>query len=279
LGISTLCRVLGVSRSGYYDWLRRLSGPLTGRAAQDAELLAAIQAVHERFRYYGSPRVYRELLANQHHVGRHRVARLMRANGIRACRGKIKSQPRSAPPTRRPEVADLVRRSFAAEGPNQLWFTDLTQIRTGEGWLFAAVIEDAFNREIISWATAEHDTPKTVIRALTDAIKVRRPSPGCIIHSDRGYQFTAANWLNLALGNGLQASIGERKSALDNAMMESWFASLKNEAIYPLGQPATKAEARMRLFEYIWEYNTERRHSSLGYVSPRQFMFESINCP
>jgi putative transposase len=195
----------------------------------------------------------------------------MRAEGIRARRGKIKSRPRSAPPKRRPEVGDLVRRNFIGEAPNRIWFTDLTMIRTGQGMLRAAVILDSYNREVISWAVADHETPATVMRALEEAIRIRRPAPGCIIHSDRGYQFTSLEWADIAAKNGLRVSIGERKQPQDNAMMESWFASLKNEDIYPAGQPATLADARMRLFRYIQLYNTRRMHSALGYRSPLEY--------
>jgi putative transposase len=273
-----LCRVLGVSRSGYYAWVRRLNQP-SARAGEDQRLLEEIRAIHARFTYYGSPRIHRELVARQHHVGRHRVARLMRLHGITAARCKIKSRPRAAPPSRRPEVVDLVRRRFAADAPNTLWFTDVTQIRTGEGWLWAAVVLDAFNREVVSWVTAPRETPRTVLVALRDAVKVRRPAPGCVIHSDRGYQFTAWDWLNSARAARLRVSIGERKSCYDNAVMESWFASFKNEEIYPKGIPFTRAEGRRRLFTYIWEYNNARLHSSLGYVAPRAYAASSSSCP
>jgi putative transposase len=264
-----------VSRSGFYDWRRRLNQPLAGRAAENHQLLTEIQQIHAEFAYYGSPRVHRELLARRKRAGRHRVARLMRRHGICARRGKIKARPRSAPPTRRPEIIDLVCRNFSAEAPNRLWFTDITVIRTGEGFLWAAVILDAFNREIISWATANLESPRTALRALTDAIKSRRPPSGCIIHSDRGYQFTAHDWIDLARAHRMQVSIGERKSPLDNAAMESWFASLKNEDIYPNGMPKTRAEARSRLFAYIWAYNTRRLHSTLDYQAP--IVYATIN--
>lgn len=248
-----------------------MSGPASGRAAENVALLEEIRAIHEKFRFYGSPRVHRELLRRSRPVGRHRVARLMRANGIRARRGKIKSRPRSAPPKRRPEVGDLVKRRFVGDGPNRIWFTDLTMIRTGQGMLRAAVILDSHNREVISWAVADHETPATVMRALSEAIRIRRPGQGCIIHSDRGYQFTSLEWAELAAKNGLRVSIGERRKPQDNAMMESWFASLKNEDIYPAGQPETIADARMRLFRYIQLYNTSRMHSALGYRSPTEY--------
>jgi putative transposase len=274
-----ICQLLGVSRSGYYAWLARVhSGPV-GRAAEDRDLLDQITEIHAEFGYYGAPRVHRVLLAKARRVGRHRVARLMRENGIRARRGKIKSRPRSAPPARRPEITDRVKRHFHAEVPNALWFTDITQIRTHQGWLYAALVLDAFNREVVSWAVDDHDTPRTVMQALREALAIRHPSAGCVIHSDRGYQFTSAEWLNLAAGHGLQVSIGERKTALDNAAMESWFASLKNEEIYPNGQPTTRSEARTRLFRYIWIYNTQRLHSSLGYVPPKTYAQTASICP
>ena len=274
-----MCEVLGVSRSGYYDWLRRDAAEPQGRAAENLQLVAEIRQINLAFGYYGAPRVHQELRARDHHVGRNRVARLMRAHGIRACRGKIKARPRSAPPARRPEIRDHVRRDFHADTPDALWFTDLTQIRTGQGWLYAAVILDAFNREVIAWATANLDSPSTVMRALQDALRSRRPPAGCIIHSDRGYQFTSTDWLDLAVDHHLRVSIGERKAAVDNAVMESWFASFKNEEIYPKGQPATRAEARARLFSYVWTYNHHRRHSTLGYVSPIIYATDSSICP
>lgn len=274
-----MCSVLGVSRAGYYAWATRTQRDPRGRAADDINLLVEIRAIHQQYAYYGSPRVHRELLARRHRVGLHRVARLMHANNIRAVRGKAKLRPRAAPPSRRPEITDQVSRDFTATEPNILWFTDVTQIRTTEGWVFAAVIIDAFNREVISWATAGAESPNTVLHALQDAVAIRRPQPGCIIHSDRGYQFTARSWLDLAAGNGLQVSIGERKSCYDNAAMESWFASFKNEALYPHGQPHTRDQARHTLFHYIWEYNNHRLHSTLGYRSPQDYAATESTCP
>jgi putative transposase len=274
-----VCKVLGVSRSGYYGWRARRAAPPSERAAEELTLVEEIQRLHRRHPYYGSPRIHRELLALNMRVGKHRVACLMRANGIRARRGKVKTRPRAAPSARRPEITDLVKRDFHADVADALWFTDITQIRTGEGWLFAAAILDAFNREVICYAVADCETPKTAIRALAEALRIRRPLRGCIIHSDRGYQFTSRGWLDLAAGYGLKVSIGERKSCFDNAVMESWFASFKNEELYPNGQPKTRAEARSRLFHYLWDYNNHRLHSTLGYVAPRVYAAESSTCP
>lgn len=265
------CRVLGVSRSGYYDWVKREEAPPAGRRAENLELVAEIAAIHKRLPGYGSPRVHAELVAGRHRVGRHRVARLMREHGIRARRGRVKSRPRSAPPARRPEVVDLVRRRFRADEPNRLWCTDITQIRTGEGWVGAAVIIDVYSRMIVSWSVADRQHVALALEALDAAIKARRPAPGAIIHSDRGYQFTSWEWLARLRRSGLQPSIGERHSALDNALVESWFASLKNEALYPQAQPATRADARQLLLHYINFHNRSRRHSALGYTNPTTY--------
>jgi putative transposase len=277
--LSALCRNLTVSRSGYYSWLTRQEGTPGRRQEQNLRLLREIEQVHAEFGYYGSPRVHEELLARGHHVGRHRVARLMRSHEIAARRGKIKTRPRAAPPVRRPEVNDLVERDFHADVENALWFTDLTMIRTGQGWLYAAIVEDAFSREVISYTVADRETPRTAWTALEQAIRLRRPPRGCIIHSDRGYQFTAHEWFSIANKAGLRVSIGAKKTAVDNAAMESWFSSFKSEELYPKGQPRTRQEARRRLFRYIWEYNTKRRHSTLGYVPPRTYATESSTCP
>lgn len=263
-----MCRVLRVSRSGFYDWRRRLAGPSSPRAVEDRALLERIVDLHHRLGSYGSPRIHQELLRADVAVGRHRVARLMRENEIRAVRGKHRTKPGSAPPVRRPEIKDLVRRIFDRPRPNMLWFTDLTMIRTGQGFLRAAVIIDAFSRRVISWATADHETPHTAYTALRDAITLRKPPPRCIIHSDRGYQFTSETWINLAAQAGMVVSIGQNHSALDNAVMESWFGSFKNETLHPYPYPNTYQEARTKLLQYITFYNTKRLHSSRGYQTP-----------
>jgi len=263
-----MCRVLGASRSGFYDWRRRLAEAPSPRAAEEHALLEQITALHAQHGAYGSPRIHQELLRTGTRAGRHRVARLMRDNGIVAVRGKRKSRPRAAPPVRRPEIKDLVHRIFDRPRPNMLWFTDLTVIKTGQGYLRAAVIMDACSRRVISWATADHETPDTAYRALRDAITLRKPPPRCIIHSDRGYQFTSDIWLKIVDDAQMMPSIGQRHSALDNAAMESWFGSFKNEALHPYPQPKTNREARLTLLRYINFYNTKRLHSSRGYQSP-----------
>ena len=271
----TACRVLEVSRAGYYDWLRRGSEPLRGRAAANASLVEQIRVIHDRRPSYGSPRVHRELLADGHRVGVHRVARLMRAEAIRARRGRPRHKPRSAPPARRPEIVDLVRRRFRAAAPDRLWCTDVTQIATGEGWLYAAVILDAYSRRIVAWSISHSTEMETSLAALRDALRARRPAAGLIVHSDRGAHYTSAPWTNELFSRGMHASIGERGSALDNAMIESWFSSFKQEALYPNPRPTTRAAARLLMFEHIHFHNTERRHSALDYLPPDEY--EKLN--
>lgn len=271
------CRLLEVSRSGYYDWMKRLSGPPTPRQLADLALLEEIQAIHAELPSYGSPRVWHELRARGRLAGRHRVARLMRINGIAARRGRVKSRPRSAPPKRRPEVPDLVRRRFQADGPDQIWCTDITQIRTLEGWLYAAVILDVFSRRVISWSTAILPAQELTLQALHDALRVRQPAPGTIVHADRGFQFTSWDWLGDIERAGMQPSLGRVGSGLDNAMIESWFSSFKLESVYPYGTPVTRAQARRILFDHIMFHNQRRRHSSLGYTTPDNYELQHAN--
>jgi len=173
LKINVICKVLGVSRSGYYDWLKRIESPPTKQVLEQLQLIDRIRVLHRKHRYYGSPRIHRDLLTENVQVGRHKVAHLMRINGICARRGKTKARPGAAPPARRPEVEDAVKRDFHADVADALWFTDIDQIRTLQGWLFAAVILDAYNREVISYAVDGHQTPKTAMRALTEAPTIR----------------------------------------------------------------------------------------------------------
>ena len=266
-----MCRVLGVSRSGFYQWKHRHTQPVSGRRAANEVLLREILRVHSTCSAYGSPRIHRELRAANIVAGRHRVAKLMRENNIRACRGPVKSRPRAAPPRRRPEITDRVRRDFARAAPNQLWFADNTMIGTRQGFLRATVVLDACSRKVIGYSWANQEILDTALRALQAAITTRNPLPGCVVHTDRGYHFTSNYWLNILRTNGMLPSIGRLKTPTDNAVMESWFASFKNEALYPYGQPATKADAALILFRYIQFYNARRLHSSLGYLAPVAF--------
>ena len=270
LNISVACRVLGVSRSGFYAWRKTLHTPSPRRAANRA-LVSEIRTIHNQFPAYGSPRVCRVLRARGHPVGENRVARLMRVHGIRASRGIPKERPRSAPPKRRPEISDLVQRRFTADKPNQLWCVDTTQIRTRQGWLYAVVIIDVSSRRIIAWTTSNHRTGNLALQALERAVRSRRPPSGTIVHSDRGYQFTSWEWTQAVETAGLRPSIGRVGAAHDNALIESWFSSFKNEAIYPYPMPKTREQARRALFEHISFHNQRRLHSALDYTTPNTY--------
>jgi len=266
--LTTLCRVLGVSPGGYRAWSERSP---SARATADAILLEAIRAIHARSRgTYGAPRVHAELRATGRSVGRKRVARLMRAAGLVGVHRRRRSAgTRSV--GRRLTAPDLVRRDFSATGPDRLWVTDITYLPTAAGFLYLAVIVDVWSRRVVGWAMADHLRTELVIAALDAAIAARDPGAGLIHHSDRGTQYTS-----VALGArlreaGIAASMGAPGTAYDNALVESFFASLETELI-DRSSWAGHAEARTAVFDWIERfYNRSRIHSSLGYLSPDEF--------
>jgi len=266
--IATLCRVLGVSSSGYYAWCDR---PLSMRARTDQALLDQIQAIHERSRgTYGAPRIHAELRAQGVRCGRKRVARLMReANLIGAQRRRYRGttrQDRQAVP-----APDLVRRDFTASAPNQLWVADITYVATGEGWLYLATVLDAWSRRIVGWAMGDTLRTELVVDALNMAVWNRRPAAGVVHHSDRGAQYTSLTFSRRCRDAGLTPSMGSIGDAYDNALAEAFFASLEAELLMR-HRFATRKAARLALFDYIEAfYNSHRRHSALGYLSPAQF--------
>lgn len=263
-----LCRLLGVSRSGYYAWSHRKP---SSRSRADHALTAQIRTIHARSRAtYGAPRVHAELRAQGMRCGRKRVARLMRSVGLVGChrrrrRGLTKraGDGRVAP--------DLVGRSFRSSTPNALWVADLTYLATTEGWVYLAVILDAFNRQVVGWAMAEHLRTELVIEALNLALWRRQPTPGVIHHSDRGSQYTALTFGERLQCSGLVASMGRAGDAYDNALVEAFFATLKSELATSPSWP-TRQAARTAIFDYLecW-YNPLRRHSALGYLSPIEY--------
>ena len=268
--LATLCRMLGVSPSGYRAWER---GPATARAVSDAGLTEAIRVIHARSRRtYGSPRVHAVLRAEGWRVGRKRVARLMREARLVGVHRRRWAAPTTRPAWRATTTApDLVRRDFRAAGPDRLWVADITDLPTREGALHLAAIVDVFSRRVVGWSMADHLRTSLVLAALDAALAARDPGPGLVHHSDRGTQYTS-----LALGarlreSGIAASMGAPGTAYDNAMAESFFASLETELI-DRSAWATRAEAALAVFDWIERfYNRTRIHSGLGYLSPDEF--------
>jgi putative transposase len=261
---ATMCRLLGVSTSGYYAWLKR---PPAARARLDAELGLRLRAIHERSRgTYGAPRIYAELKDEGVRIGRKRVARLLRAAGLRGVSRRqwitTTVRDRGARP-----APDLVERNFVAAAPNCLWVADITYIPTWAGFLYLAVVLDAFSRKIVGWAMATHLRTELVLEALNLALWQRRPV-GVIHHSDQGTQYTSIAFGMRCREAGVRPSMGSVGDCFDNAMCESFFATLECELL-DRRRFKTQAEARMAVFEFIegW-YNPHRRHSALGYRSP-----------
>lgn len=262
--IATMCRLLGVSASGYYAWRNR---PTSARSQADAVLLARIKAIHAASRKtYGAPRIHAELAAEGIAVGRKRVARLMREAGLKGV-----SRRTWVTTTRRAEDArpapDLVERNFTAEAPDRLWVADITYVPTWAGFLYLAVVLDAFSRRIVGWSMANHLRTSLVLDALDMALVQRRPE-GVIHHSDQGSQYTSIAFGQRCAKAGVKPSMGSVGDCYDNAMCESFFATLECELIDST-RFHSQAEARMAIFEFIegW-YNPRRRHSSIGYLSP-----------
>ncbi len=267
--VSLLCRTVGVSKSGYYAWRGR---PPSKRSREDAALAEKIREIHERSRQtYGYPRVHAELRALGMRCGRRRVARLMRKAGIRGCvRGRKKRTTRRDPRGAIP-APDLVKRDFAATAPDRLWTADITYLRTDEGFLHLAFVLDVYSRKIVGWSMASHLRTELVVDALEMAVWRRKPAAGLVHHSDRGTQYTALSFGKRLEEAGIVPSMGRTGSALDNAVSESFVATLKCELVHLRRFPSRDA-ARSAVFEYLEAfYNRRRLHSSLGYVSPEGY--------
>lgn len=264
--MNLMCRVLSVSRSGYYAWRGR--EPSRRRRA-DAELLHSIRAVHLASRKrYGSPRVHDELRHQGIRCGRGKVARLMRRAHLRGIAAR-RRKPRM-PQVDRGPLSNEVQRHFAPGPINRIWAADLTYIRTAEGWLFLAVVLDLGSRRVVGWGMGGRPDGDLVIRALDMALALRQPPPGLVHHSDRGIHYTSARYRKLLEESGLRASYSGLGNCWDNAVVESFFHTLKTEEAR--GPYRTRREARQCLFEFIeiW-YNRKRRHSALGQLSPTEY--------
>lgn len=266
--VPLMCRVLGVSRSGYYDWRSRTP---SARSRQDVELTERITEIHQRSRQtYGSPRVHAELRSLGSRCSRKRVERLMREAGLQGCmRGARKGT------TRRGEKAtpaeDLVKRNFQATEADKVWVADITYVPTGEGFLYLAFILDVHSRRVVGWAMESHLRSELVVDALRMAVARRNPALGLIHHSDRGVQYTALSFGEKLKEVGITPSMGRTGTALDNAMAESFVSTLKTELVSRMNFPTRRA-ARTAIFDYLEAfYNTRRLHSALGYMSPTDF--------
>jgi putative transposase len=265
--IATLCRVLEVSPSGYYAWRRR--GP-SARARRDAALVDEIQGIHRQSRgTYGAPRIHAELVDRGEHVGRKRVARLLRALGRQGISRRRRVRTTVRAPAQ-PAAADLVQRTFAADGPNRLWVADITYVPTARAFLYLAVVLDAWSRRIVGWAMTTTLTTDLVLAAFEMAVRARQPRE-VIHHSDHGCQYTSLAFGTRCRDAGVRPSMGSIGDCYDNAMCESFFATLECELL-DRHRFQTPVEARLAIFEFIEGfYNTHRRHSALGYLSPLAF--------
>ena len=263
--VPVLCRLLGVSRSGYYAWRNR---PPSERARFDAVLSVKIETIHCNSRAtYGSPRVHAEFRAIGIRCARKRVARLMRRAKLRgSLRGRrVRTTHRISLQQAAP---DLVGRNFAAAEPDRSSVADITCVRSREGFLYLAFILDACSRRVVGWSMATHLRTELVVDALQMAIARRKPAPGLVYHSDRGAQYTSLSFGKRLENEGFLPSMGRVGSAYDNALAESFVATLKTELLYRASWP-TRQAPRTASFEYVEGfYNTRRRHSALGYVSP-----------
>ena len=269
--VAVQCRVLDVSRAGFYAWLDR---PESARAAARRELTDAIRAAHAECRgVYGSPRVTVELAARGGPAAcENTVARAMRDAGIAAARRK-RFVPRTTDSTHANPVApNVLARDFAAELPDQKWACDITYVPTSDdGFLYVAAVLDLCSRRVVGWAMADHLRATLCLDALGMALANRRPGPGLLHHSDRGVQYASDDYQQLLAGHGIICSMSGRGDCWDNAVMESFWATLKTELVQH-ERYATREQARASIFEYIEVfYNRQRLHSSLGYVSPETF--------
>ena len=267
--VAVMCRVLGVNRTGFHNWERR---PPSDRALADALLSEMIKQIHDSSRgVYGAPRIHAELrMEHDIRIGRKRVARLMKAVAISGVRPRKQWRTTIRIPGITP-ATDLVERQFQPERPNVLWVSDITYLRTGEGWLYLAAVQDTYSRAIVGWSMATHMRASLVVDALRMALASRRPGPGLIHHSDQGSQYVSLAFGRAAREAGIAVSMGSRGDAYDNAVAETFFATIKKELVNRRSWPS-RLELQSAVFEYIEAfYNRRRRHSTLGMLSPTDY--------
>jgi transposase InsO family protein len=267
--VGLACRLLSVSRSGYYAWTRR---PACARRQRQEERTEKIRRSFEQSRRrYGSPRVTAELRAGGEKISRKTVEKLMRIAGLRVARRR-RFVPRTTDSRHADPIADnKLSRDFAARRPNDKWVCDITYIPTRQGWLYLAVVMDLFSRKIVGYSIRDHLRVELVAEALCMAIRRRKPAAGLLHHSDRGCQYASSDYRQILHGHGIDASMSRRGNCYDNAAMESFFGTLKTELVNDADY-ATHQEAWLSLFEWIEVvYNRQRRHSALAYLSPETF--------
>lgn len=266
--ISVMCDVLAVSRSGYYVWRKKSPSK---RQQANASLLDKIRTVHhDSGASYGSPRIYQALKEQGLPCSENRVARLMREDGLRA-KTKRRFKATTNSKHNMPVAPNLLNRDFSPAEPNQVYAGDITYIWTNEGWLYLAVVIDLFSRSVVGWAMDKRMTRQLVMDALSMAVQRRRPPPGLIFHSDRGSQYASEDFQSLLVKHDMRCSMSRKGNCWDNAPVESFFGSLKQELVFHQ-RYATRFHARQSIFEYIERfYNRRRLHSTLGYKSPADY--------
>ena len=266
--VAFMCRQLQVARSGFYAWCRR--GP-SRRVVADRRLLPHLRAEFDRSRgRYGSPRLHRELQAAGHDVGRHRVARLMREDGLRV---RVRRRYVHTTQSRHGHriAPNALKRQFTPVAPNRVWAADITYIATRKGWLYLAVVIDLFSRRVVGWAISDCIDQELTVNALERAVLERRPGPELLHHSDRGTQYAADLYRQLLCCYEMHCSMSRKGDCWDNAVVESFFATLKRELVHDADFDDHR-QAEAALFEYIEVfYNRQRRHSSLDYMSPMEY--------
>jgi transposase InsO family protein len=263
-----MCTVLSVSASAYYEWEQEQQ---SAHERRDEELLALIRQLFAEFRgRYGMPRIHAELVKRGHRVSRKRVARLMREGGLRA-KSARKYKATTDSKHNLPVAPNLLAREFGAERPDAVWVSDITYLWTREGWMYLAVIIDLFSRKVVGWSLRERMTADLVCEALDAAVRLRRPRRGLVFHSDRGSQYASAAFRRRLWRYGMRQSMSRKGNCWDNAVAESFFATLKKELVRDVPFDS-RAHARSEVFEYVEVfYNRHRAHSLLGYASPTSF--------
>jgi len=266
--VGMMSKVLGVSRSGFYAWCLREPSE---REQEDQVLAVEIHDIHRaNRRAYGSPRIYRALRSKGHDCGRHRVARIMRLEGLQGC-SKQRFYRTATTRSERKAAPDLLERNFEVDAPNRAWVGDITQVRSREGWLFLAVILDLYSRKVVGYATSHQPRAELALEALAMAHEIRKPKAGLIHHTDRGTQYGSNKYTDQLDRYKMRPSMSRPGKCGDNAVAESFFRTIKTESLYHMDFE-TREQARLEIFDYIEGfYNRTRMHSTLGYRSPEEY--------